>query len=40
MQLLVESRGELDHAKRAAMYRDMQLLVRDDGGNVIPAFRE
>jgi peptide/nickel transport system substrate-binding protein len=36
--LLVESRGELDQAKRAAMYRDMQLLVRDDGGNVIPAF--
>lgn len=37
-KLLVESRGELDEAKRAAMYRDMQLLVRDEGGNVIPAF--
>lgn len=36
--LMVEARGELDEAKRAAMYRDMQLLVRDEGGNVIPAF--
>jgi len=38
MKLLVEARGELDAAKRAAMYRDIQLLVRDDGGAVIPAF--
>ncbi|CAN5297887.1 ABC transporter substrate-binding protein [soil metagenome] len=38
MKLLVEARAELDDAKRAAMYREMQLLIRDDGGNVIPAF--
>ena len=29
---------ELDETKRAEMYREMQLLVRDDGGVVIPMF--
>jgi peptide/nickel transport system substrate-binding protein len=38
MKLLVDARGELDDNKRAAMYREMQLLVRDEGGAVIPAF--
>jgi peptide/nickel transport system substrate-binding protein len=38
MKLMLEARGELDETKRAAMYRDMQLLVRDEGGAVIPAF--
>jgi peptide/nickel transport system substrate-binding protein len=33
-----DARGELDDNKRAAMYREMQLLVRDEGGAVIPAF--
>lgn len=37
-KLMVEARGELDEGKRAAMYREMQLLVRDEGGAVIPAF--
>jgi peptide/nickel transport system substrate-binding protein len=37
-KLLIAARGELDETKRAAMYRDMQLLVRDEGGAVIPAF--
>ncbi len=31
-------RGELDEAKRAGMYAEMQLLVRDQGGVVIPVF--
>lgn len=35
-KLLVEARTELDEAKRAAMYKEMQELVRDDGGVVLP----
>ena len=37
-KLLVEARGELDEAKRAEMYFEMQQLVRDDCPTVIPAF--
>jgi len=37
-RILVEARSELDAGKRAAMYRDLQLLVRDEGGVVIPLF--
>ena len=37
-KLLVEARAELDEAKRAEMYGEMQLLVRDQGGVVIPVF--
>jgi len=37
-KLLVEARAELDQAKRAEMYGEMQLLVRDQGGVLIPAF--
>jgi len=36
--LLVQARAELDVAKRKAMYAEAQLLVRDDGGAIIPAF--
>ncbi|MEM7222878.1 MAG: ABC transporter substrate-binding protein [Pseudomonadota bacterium] len=36
--LLVEARAELDQAKRRDMYIEMQKLVRDDGGAVIPMF--
>lgn len=35
---LVEARTTLDPAKRAEMYREMQIIVRDDGGVVIPLF--
>lgn len=38
MELLVEPRAELDHEKRRAMYHEMQVLVRDDGGSVIPMY--
>ena len=34
--LLVEARGELDQNKRKDMYREMQQIVRDEGGVVIP----
>jgi peptide/nickel transport system substrate-binding protein len=36
--LLKEARSELDEAKRRDMYVEMQMLVRDDGGAVIPMF--
>lgn len=35
-ELLVAARGELDEKKRGSMYREMQSLVRDEGGVVIP----
>jgi peptide/nickel transport system substrate-binding protein len=37
-ELLVKARVELDEAKRAEMYREMQVLVRDEGGVVVPMF--
>ncbi|PID50374.1 MAG: peptide ABC transporter substrate-binding protein [Proteobacteria bacterium] len=37
-KLLLEARAELDEAKRAEMYAEMQALVRDDGGTIIPVF--
>ncbi len=37
-QLLKAARSELDEAKRADMYREMQNLVRTDGGVIIPMF--
>lgn len=37
-ELLVTARKELNDEKRAAMYSEMQMLVRDDGGALIPAF--
>ncbi|MHA7874829.1 ABC transporter substrate-binding protein [Roseivivax sp.] len=36
--LLVEARAELDSAKRRQMYGEMQTILRDDGGVVIPMF--
>jgi peptide/nickel transport system substrate-binding protein len=37
-ELLVAGRAELDEAKRAEIYRDMQSICRDEGGSVIPCF--
>lgn len=37
-ELLVAARTELDETKRAHMYREMQVLVRDEGGAVIPMY--
>ncbi|MCK7612634.1 ABC transporter substrate-binding protein [Roseibium sediminicola] len=36
--LLVTARSELDEGRRADMYREMQNLVRTDGGVIIPMF--
>jgi peptide/nickel transport system substrate-binding protein len=37
--LLRAAKAELDQAKRADMYRQMQSLCRDDGGTIVPFFR-
>ncbi|MER8785611.1 ABC transporter substrate-binding protein [Mesorhizobium sp. M1006] len=37
-KLLLEARSELDDAKRKQMYGEMQRLVSDDGGVIIPMF--
>lgn len=39
-KLLVEAKGELDLAKRKAIYRDMGVLVRDEGGLILPMFND
>lgn len=39
-KLLESARVELDQARRAEMYRDMQALVREDAGSVIPLFAD
>ena len=36
--LLVQAKGELDESKRANMYHEMGLLMRDEGGSVLPYF--
>ena len=38
-ELLLAARGELDEAKRGAMYGEMQRILSDEGGSVIPFFR-
>jgi peptide/nickel transport system substrate-binding protein len=37
-ELLLEAKGELDQDLRAEMYREMSMLMRDDGGTLIPFF--
>ena len=37
--LLREAKAELDDVKRNDMYREMQLLCRDDGGTIVPFVR-
>ncbi|MEO1191966.1 MAG: ABC transporter substrate-binding protein [Pseudomonadota bacterium] len=37
-QLLIKARAELDQDLRRDMYYEMQALVRDDGGAVVPMF--
>jgi peptide/nickel transport system substrate-binding protein len=35
-RLLIAARAELDTAKRKQMYRELQLMVHEDGGAIIP----
>jgi len=37
-ELIIGARAELDDNKRAEMYREVQLIIRDEGGDVVPAF--
>lgn len=39
-RLIIAARGELDEDRRRQMYRDAALLVRDEGGAIIPAFND
>jgi peptide/nickel transport system substrate-binding protein len=39
-ELLVRARGELDATRRRAVYREMAMMVRDDGGVIIPMFND
>jgi peptide/nickel transport system substrate-binding protein len=37
-ELLAKARSELDQARRAEMYGEMQAIVSDEGSTIIPAF--
>ncbi|MDQ0419881.1 peptide ABC transporter substrate-binding protein [Rhizobium sp. CRIBSB] len=37
---LLEARAELDEGKRKEMYRDMAMMVRDEGGLILPMFND
>ncbi len=39
-QLVLSARAELDQAKRAELYREAALLVRDEGGLILPMFND
>ena len=39
-ELLKTARAELDAAKRQAMYTEMQVILKDEGGVVIPVFAD
>lgn len=39
-RLLLAARSELDNTKRREIYREMSLMVRDDGGAIIPMFND
>jgi peptide/nickel transport system substrate-binding protein len=39
-RLVIAARAELDEAKRKAMYRDIAMIVRDEGGAIIPVFND
>lgn len=38
-ELLVAAKSETDESLRAEMYAEMQMLCRDDGGTIVPFFR-
>jgi peptide/nickel transport system substrate-binding protein len=38
-KLLIQARAELDTKRRAEMYREMQVLLRDESGLLVPFFR-
>ena len=38
--LLIAARAELDDAKRREMYGEMQQIMRDEGGTIVPAYAQ
>ncbi len=39
-KMVIAARGELDEAKRKQMYRDMGIMMRDEGGLIVPFFNQ
>ncbi|MCP8894868.1 ABC transporter substrate-binding protein [Shinella daejeonensis] len=39
-EMVVRARGELDEDKRRVLYRDMAIMVRDEGGLILPVFND
>jgi len=39
-KIIIGARAELDQAKRKAMYRDAAVMVRDEGGLILPMFND
>ena len=39
-KLVLQARAELDETKRRALYRTMALVVRDEGGLILPVFND
>ena len=39
-KMLLQARGELDEAKRTQLYHDMAVVVRDEGGLILPMFND
>ena len=39
-QLVYQARAELDEEKRRSLYRQMALIVRDEGGLILPVFND
>jgi peptide/nickel transport system substrate-binding protein len=37
-KLLIEARGELDNSKRKTMYRELQSMISEDAGVIVPMF--
>lgn len=39
-KMVLQARSELDETKRKALYRQLALMVRDDGGLILPVFND
>ncbi|PZN57488.1 MAG: peptide ABC transporter substrate-binding protein [Proteobacteria bacterium] len=39
-KMVIAARGELDEAKRKQMYRDIGVMMRDEGGLIVPFFNQ
>lgn len=39
-KLVIAARAELDEARRRSMYRDLSVIMRDDGGLIVPMFND